>query len=61
MAETSLVLHRCASAVTPDELRQYKGLSADALILRAFEKGIVSSPHLPGVIREWRNPTHAGA
>ncbi len=30
---------------------------ADALILRAFEKGIVTAPFLPRVIREWRNPS----
>ncbi len=30
---------------------------ADALILRAFEKGIVTAPFLPRVIREWRTPS----
>jgi hypothetical protein len=30
---------------------------ADALILRAFEKGIVTAPFLPRVIREWRRPS----
>jgi hypothetical protein len=30
---------------------------ADALMLRAFEKGIVSSPTLPAVIKEWREPS----
>src|SRR5262249_13800618 len=29
---------------------------ADALILRAFEKGIISTHHLPRVIHEWREP-----
>ena len=29
---------------------------ADSLILRAFERGIVSAPQLPQVIREWREP-----
>jgi hypothetical protein len=32
---------------------------ADALILRSFEKGIVSIPYLPKIIREWRRPTFA--
>ncbi len=30
---------------------------ADSLILRAFEKGIVTAPLLPRVIKEWREPT----
>lgn len=30
---------------------------ADSLILRAFEKGIVSARTLPRVVREWREPT----
>jgi hypothetical protein len=30
---------------------------ADAVILRAFERGIVGAHHLPGVIKEWRNPS----
>ena len=29
---------------------------ADSLILRAFERGIISAPQLPLVIREWREP-----
>ncbi len=29
---------------------------ADSLILRAYEKGIVPTPMLPRVIREWREP-----
>jgi hypothetical protein len=29
---------------------------ADSLILRAFEKGIVTAPLLPRVIKEWREP-----
>ena len=29
---------------------------ADAIMLRAFEKGIVGAPLLPAIIREWRNP-----
>jgi hypothetical protein len=29
---------------------------ADALILRAYERGIVGAHQLPKVIREWRNP-----
>lgn len=32
--------------------------TADSLILRAFEKGIVSTPVLPNVIREWREPSY---
>ena len=31
---------------------------ADALILRAWEKGILSSPVLPQVVRLWRSPNH---
>jgi len=30
---------------------------ADSLMLRAFEKGIIPTPALPRVIREWREPT----
>jgi hypothetical protein len=30
---------------------------ADALILRAYEKGIISGPFLPRVIKEWRDPS----
>ena len=30
---------------------------ADALILRAYEKGIVSTHDLPRVLKEWRTPT----
>lgn len=30
---------------------------ADALILRAFEKGIISTPQLPDVIKKWREPS----
>ena len=33
--------------------------TADSLILRAFEKGIVPTPTLPRVIQEWREPTFA--
>lgn len=29
---------------------------ADALILRAYERGIIGAHHLPRVIREWRSP-----
>jgi len=32
--------------------------SADSLLLRSFETGIVSSRLLPDVIREWREPRH---
>jgi hypothetical protein len=31
---------------------------ADALILRAFERGILGARELPKVIREWRTPGH---
>lgn len=31
--------------------------NADSIILKAFEKGIVSSLMLPAVIREWRKPS----
>lgn len=32
---------------------------ADALILRAFERGMIGARELPRVIREWRSPAHA--
>ncbi len=31
---------------------------ADALILRSFDRGIISAPQLPKVIKEWREPAH---
>ncbi len=31
---------------------------ADALILRAYERGILGARELPRVIREWRTPSH---
>lgn len=30
---------------------------ADALILRAYERGVIGAHHLPKVIHEWRNPS----
>jgi hypothetical protein len=39
---------------------QYKELSpelADSLILRAYERGIISSHALPKVLKEWREPS----
>jgi hypothetical protein len=30
---------------------------ADSLILRSFEKGIISTHQLPGVLKEWRTPS----
>jgi hypothetical protein len=30
---------------------------ADSLILRSFEKGIISAPQLPRILLEWRNPS----
>jgi hypothetical protein len=39
---------------------QYTDISdetADSLILRSFEKGIISAPILPRVIKEWREPS----
>jgi hypothetical protein len=32
---------------------------ADALILRAYERGIIGARDLPRLIREWRTPAHA--
>jgi hypothetical protein len=29
---------------------------AESLILRAWDKGIISSPQLPGVLKQWREP-----
>jgi hypothetical protein len=34
------------------------GDKADSLILNAFEKGIVSAPALPAVIKQWREPDY---
>jgi hypothetical protein len=34
-------------------------VTADAIILRAYERGIVGVRDLPKVIHEWRNPAHA--
>ena len=31
---------------------------ADSLILQAFEKGMISAPALPCVLREWRQPSY---
>jgi hypothetical protein len=31
---------------------------ADSLILRSYEKGIISSPVLPRIIKEWRDPSY---
>mgnify|MGYP001101003713 CR=1 FL=1 len=31
---------------------------ADALMLRAFERGIVGTRELPRVLQQWRNPSH---
>lgn len=45
-ARIRLMMHR---ELTSDQ--------ADALILRAFEKGILGAHHLPGVIKEWRKPS----
>ena len=30
---------------------------ADSLILRSFEKGIISARQLPSILMEWRNPS----
>jgi hypothetical protein len=57
-AVTSLTSFRDQEA---DRIRRFmhQELSAelaDALILRAYERGIVGAHQLPKVIREWRNP-----
>jgi hypothetical protein len=31
---------------------------AESLILRAWDKGIISSPQLPGVLKQWRAPEY---
>jgi hypothetical protein len=36
--------------------RELSDMEADSLILKAFERGIVSAPYLPRIIREWREP-----
>ena len=33
-------------------------VEADSLILRAFEKGIITTPYIPKVLDEWRVPRH---
>jgi len=37
---------------------QLKDEQAESLILRAFERGILNTHQLPGVIREWRTPSY---
>ncbi|MCC6421681.1 MAG: hypothetical protein IT429_25970 [Gemmataceae bacterium] len=32
---------------------------AESLILRAWDRGIISTPQLPDVLTEWREPSHA--
>lgn len=34
------------------------GEKADSLILNAFDKGIITTPYLPKVLKEWREPEH---
>ena len=44
------------------QVMQHRELSpelANSLILTAYEKGIVSAPYLPRVIKEWRHPSFA--
>jgi hypothetical protein len=38
---------------------ELSAIEADAMILRAFEKGLVSTRTLPAVIKEWREPSFA--
>jgi hypothetical protein len=57
-AVTSLTSFRDQEA---DRIRRFMNQElsaelADALILRAYERGIVGAHQLPKVIREWRNP-----
>ena len=33
-------------------------VEADSLILRSWERGIITTNDLPTVVREWRNPSH---
>jgi uncharacterized membrane protein len=47
-----------------DRIKRFMALgvddvTADAIILRAYERGIVGARDLPKVIHEWRNPAHA--
>jgi hypothetical protein len=39
--------------------REVSDIEADSLILNAYERGIISSPYLARIIREWRKPTFA--
>lgn len=38
--------------------RELSEMEADSIILRAFERGIISAPYLPRIIREWREPQY---
>jgi hypothetical protein len=46
-----------AARVTTMQSLELSPDAADAIILRAFERGIVSTLQLPAVIRQWRNPS----
>jgi hypothetical protein len=49
-AEAERIRRFVATELTADQ--------ADALILRAYERGIVGAHQLAGVIHQWRNPSH---
>jgi hypothetical protein len=49
-AEAERIVRFARTSLSPD--------LADALILRAYERGILGAHQLPKVIREWRNPSH---
>lgn len=49
-AEADRIRRFAATELTADQ--------ADALILRAYERGIVGARQLAGVVHAWRNPTH---
>src|SRR6266481_5802245 len=71
MASSDLMLHAAANAVM--SLGEFKATEqarikammqmelrsemADSLILRSYENGIISTPQLPKIIKEWREPS----
>jgi hypothetical protein len=59
-AMTSLDLFRESEAERIEAMQttEVDDTRAESLILRAFERGIITAPTLPGAIREWRKPSH---
>ena len=38
------------------KMREVSEIEADSIILRSYERGIITTQELPRVLREWRNP-----